>query len=483
MSLKYQQRGSIRSGRSYAFPFRIVFFVLCLLLISILSLHQLWYANERKKDHYENLFWPREAHNTTERKTFVSYVMYVPEGSKQQSQEMCRNHADLFVGRGVAESLFVEFYFSLVGDMVPTESLLSAASTFKNVKITFVQTANVPQLVDILLSHVHALNALKHQFDDYILLNCQARGPYFPHSSNSRPIKPSLDWITAIFAEKLTRGAGVVGSMVNSVDCIPYVQSHAMAFNRTAAHFALGYWNRLIADNSTDIDRFVVGVSVALLRRGFLLASMDSRMTDVDSRYLRRPNPLPVAGGRDRSKGEGGDVMCHSFDSDVALYGYHDIGVMIEVDPCAAGFVASEAAYDLLHTPPQMAKAIVVEDRKTNNRKPVLCNRLPAVFKPSWHVSKIFNNLTTAAFVVDTEDNGTEAAATALARQPFSVDRTSDLAIIVRTHASYATQLLSLLLSVHASTRQHFRQVYICPAIVALLPPHLTSPTATLNYS
>ena len=431
----------------------------------------MWYANDKKTAHYQKIFRLREAHyNTTERKTFVSYVMHAPKGSKQKRHEMCRNNVDVFVGRGVAESPFVNFHFSLVGDTTPTKKLLTAASTFYNVKITFVQMATeLNKLVDI-VSHVRAMNTLEHQFDDYILLNCGTRGPYFPHSSPSRPLQPSLVWMTSLFAEKLTNGAGVVGSLANSLECIPYVQSHAMAFNYTAAQFALMYWNRLIAENASDVDvdRFVVGVSVALLRQGFPIASLDSRTSDIviDARNLGPRLPTAV-GGRESAEREsgGGGVKCRSVDANSAPPSFGGLGMAV-MDPCAAGFVPPYGEGDnLVNAPQQTVHAIMVEDRKTNNKKPVLCNRLPTLAKPSWDVASIFDNLTSApapsaaaaAFIVDTDTGDSGAAEPA--RRPFSIDHSSDLAIIVRAHASYAAQLLSLLLSVHASTSHQFRKV------------------------
>ena len=434
-----------------------MFLVLSLFVISILLLYQKWCANENKKPHYQKIFRLREAYNATERKTFVSYVMYAPKGSKKMRHEMmCQNNVDIFVGRGVAESPLVDFHFSLVGNTIPTKSLLTAASTFYNVKITFVRIENEPKLVDI-LSHVRAMNALEHRFDDYILLNCGVRGPYFPHSSNSRPLKPSLVWVTTLFAEKLTMGVGVVGSITNSKECIPHVQPYAMAFNYTAAQFALMYWNRLIANNSSDVDEFVVGVSTALLQRGFTIASLDYRKSDIDAKYIN-PTLSSTLRGRERGRRGGGiGAMCHSTDSNLESFGYNDVEVVVE--PCAMGFVPYDQEDDLVHVPQQTVNAIVMEDRKTNNKKPVLCNRLPTIAKPLWDVPRIFDNLTSAravaAFVFDAGDSGMEAAAS----RSFSTDHTSDLAIIIRTHASYSTQLLSLLLSLHASTIQRFNQV------------------------
>ena len=95
--------------------------------------------------------------------------------------------------------------------------------------------------------------------------------------------------------------------------------------------------------------------------------------------------------------------------------------------------------------------------------------------RPAWNVPMLFNNLTTTCsnvsdptcglFCVSGVSNnvafadGKGTGDVTMVRHTLFIDDASKLAIIVRGHSSYSTQLLSLLLSMEKSSSRHFTQV------------------------
>ena len=102
----------------------------CLIVVVAILFVSQWRHEQYKKQGYM-----RYTYSPTKTKsTFVSYVMYAPEGSTSQVHDTCRNNVDLCVDRGVIVHPFVDYYFSLVGDTPPTK-LLRNVSSYDNVRL------------------------------------------------------------------------------------------------------------------------------------------------------------------------------------------------------------------------------------------------------------------------------------------------------------------------------------------------------------
>jgi hypothetical protein len=387
-------------------------------------------------------------------KTFVSYSIFAPMLLEIKERELCLDNADLFISRGVVESSSVDFNFNLIGGTLPTKTLASVSS-LRNVKLSFVQKDR-----RYLFSHMRIIKSLKIRYDYYIILDCRARGPYFPHRSKSRPLSASIDWMV-LFTNKL-RKVGAVSSTI-SFEVAPHIQTYAVAFDYRTVRFAVDYCSRMqhktnfsanVAMNST----FDVDLSTELLKEGFSISSLDSRSSNVD---FRKPRFLSGWSTLDNP------VSCHNHD------GVPSLGCR-GVDPCEVAFVqiGGDASRDKL-VPQATIDRYLAEDRKAKYRRPVLCNVLPVILKPIWDIPMIFKNLTTST----SSDSVNIKASNDIGITPdsilnqFSVDTVTDIVILIRVHASYMSQMLSMLWMIEASAVKYFEQVRI--VVHSLLIPTL----------
>jgi len=102
----------------------------CLLVVVVVLIASHWRHEQYKKHGFM-----RYTYSPTKLKsTFVSYVLYAPEESTSPVHELCRNNVNLFVDRGVIQSPYVDYYFSLVGNTPPTERLRNV-SGYDNVRL------------------------------------------------------------------------------------------------------------------------------------------------------------------------------------------------------------------------------------------------------------------------------------------------------------------------------------------------------------
>ena len=359
----------------------------------------------------------------------VSYVMYAPRQSKNKAHQMCIANADIFLSRGVVSSPRVDYVFNLVGNTPVTSKISAAARSMSNVKISRVPDQGVD-----LLAHLHTMKSSDRRYEYYIFLNCEARGPYFSHSSGKRPLKPSLAWISR-FTDQLRSGASAVGSTI-SPELSYHIQTYAMALNYQAAKFAVSYSDRFngstFTGNATNkshlIANWKVGLSSALIEGGFSIASLDTRMQGVYSMKANLAGDIyddPIACRTNHVKTSSG---CEG------------------VEPCEVIFVMNggEVLTEGL-VPKVTIDKFSREDKISVAKKPHMCDRMIDRYCPSWDVPSIFKNIS------DPTDEGNWIA----------VDLKSDLAIIVRVHASYSHKLITLLWMLESSAADQFKQVRV----------------------
>ena len=106
---------------------------------------------------------------------------------------------------------------------------------------------------------------------------------------------------------------------------------------------------------------------------------------------------------------------------------------------------------------------------------PILCNVLPVVLKPIWDIPMLFKNLTMPKLprsVAYSRSNNIDLVMDSMANQ-FAVDTISEIVIIVRVHASYSSQMLSMLWSIEASAVKYFKQVSNLNASSQILCQHI----------
>lgn len=170
----------------------------------------------------------------------VSYVLFAPQSSTLDSlYRRCYENLDAFIERGLFSSPDVHFIFTLVGETTLPLSIEYASKKFTNVK--FVRSPNYG--VD-LFAHGDVLEAYNDS-DFFLLLNCGARGPYFPQHY-MRAIVASGQWNDTwlgAFARRLGGPTDVVavGATI-SCEINPHIQTYAVAVNNVGARIIRPYW-------------------------------------------------------------------------------------------------------------------------------------------------------------------------------------------------------------------------------------------------
>jgi hypothetical protein len=369
------------------------------------------------------------ASTTHVKNCLVSYVMYAPPDSNDQVHQMCITNANIFLSRGVVNSTRVDYVFNLVGSTSATSQILEAARLWSNVNIS-----RVPNQAIDLPAHMSTIKSSHKSYTYYILLNCGARGPYFMHQSVEHPLIPSRAWISR-FIDPLRKGASAVGSTI-SPEISPHIQTYAMALNYQATKFAMSYWDRFssltAAGNVTDkaflIDNMEVGLSTALIDAGFHIASLDTRMQNLYSRRSNIPGDLydnPTACRRSDTRNSSG---CEG------------------VNPCEVIFVkyGGEILREGL-VPSATIGQFSMEDTNALSENPHMCDGMVDPYRPYWDIPSIFKNI----------------SAQKNAANWVGVDLVSELAIIVRVHASYSTKLISLLWILESSAAVLFKQIRV----------------------
>lgn len=155
-----------------------------------------------------------------------------------------------------------------------------------------VNISRVPNQAIDLPAHMSNIMSSRrsYKYKYYILLNCGARGPYFMHQPTDNMPIPSATWILRV-TDPLRNGASAVGSTI-SPEISPHIQTYAMALDHRAAEFAVSYWGLFssltsagnVADKALLIDNMEVGLSSALVKAGFYIASLDTRMQNIYSK-------------------------------------------------------------------------------------------------------------------------------------------------------------------------------------------------------
>lgn len=355
----------------------------------------------------------------------VSYVMYAPHQSNDIVHQMCITNANIFLSRGVVNSIRVDYVFNLVGNTLPTSKISAAVRSMSNVYISRVPNEGVD-----LLAHLNTIKLSDKRYKYYIFLNCGARGPYFLHKSAAYPLKPSMAWISR-FMYPMRNGASAVGATI-SIEISPHIQTYAMALNYQAAKFAISYWDRLngttfpgkFTNKLTMIANLEVGLSSALVKGGFDIASLDTRMQKIYSSKTVIGGDLfdnPTVCRRNSSGCEG-------------------------VEPCEVIFV--KYGGDVLShgfVPKVTFDKFSLEDTNAGAKKPHMCKSMLAPYRPYWDVPSIFKNM----------------LASANAGNWVDVDFESDLAIIVRVHSSYSQKFITLLWILESSAAALFKQVRV----------------------
>lgn len=227
-----------------------------------------------------------QQHIMTERMNniIVSYAVYFPQN--QMSENACRLCIDNFkhfMSKGIINHAKVSYVFILLGKTVLTTDQSLYLNSYSNVKI--VEMKNNRRLD--LSAHSYTVEVYKTKASLFMLLNCEARGPYFSqliadsirvlHSKFGSNIdKNILPWLTP-FTNELSAHTRAVGSTISCEGSV-HIQSYALLVDAVAADILHNMLNRsLLVSTNSDIE-----FSKQLLSRGFNIAGLDSRYNRVD---------------------------------------------------------------------------------------------------------------------------------------------------------------------------------------------------------
>jgi hypothetical protein len=215
---------------------------------------------------------------------FVSYVLYAPDDKKAKNWCVdCLKNVDIFVSRGVVRDDRISFLFTLVGERTRATSLLNDTSIrYPNVKVRRYPHDVITDL------HVHG-TVMKEQLtmastppSYFILLNCGARGPYYQMSTRDA----SIQWALS-FTSLLKGSLAAVGPTISCAKGA-HIQTYAMALNTNAARLLADHWTdpgiMKLKSKHAIIAKAEIGASQLLLKKGYNIASLDSRFAGRDFR-------------------------------------------------------------------------------------------------------------------------------------------------------------------------------------------------------
>lgn len=443
--------GKYQRGPSCASKLMIVFIVINIFFLVIFNVRQFNFVLPRfiVKDEMPKQ-WYLEANGVS---TVVSYVLFIPKNQKEydsatkESFRICLENVNEFIARGVRDDPRIQFVFSLIGDTNVPESLSKAAHKYSNV--IYSRALNHP--VD-LYAHGNTMQKFlaETQANYFICLNCGARGPYFSinESSSFRTI-PDTDW-TKLFTSKLNNVVKSVGATI-SCEVTPHVQSYAIAFDRIGANIVLPIWSPSETQDKLEIIRVSeVGISTAILNKGFNIASMESRHRGRD---FRAPDlvcdPEYNELGNSQLTNPTRCDMTLSFTGKKEL---HTPGCR-GIEPCEAVFVkygGEVYAKNLIAIKTKMR--VHTEDTNRIMRRD-MCSSVVVPSRPVFDIAAIFQNF-----------SATESSET------YYLDLTSTVAIVVRSHSSYCKELMALLWSFEAQ-----RLIYQSRILVLVVPTEKNS--------
>mmetsp|Transcript_12452 Transcript_12452/g.33979 ORF Transcript_12452/g.33979 Transcript_12452/m.33979 type:complete len:568 (-) Transcript_12452:607-2310(-) len=207
-------------------------------------------------------------------KVVISYVLYSPVNSTQPDHFQCLQNTNFFVHHGVTlndtTNLFV---FSLIGNTKAPLLLRKASFERPNVvRIRHAQYASSDQV-----AHAIVFRRYFERAQNFMMINCGARGPYFSSLSGNRT------WLD-LFRNKIDNDVKLVGPTI-SCESRPHVQSYAMMTDRFGASALIKMWSHFSNySHKQMIEEGEVAYSTVLLRSGWNIASLESRRADHDYR-------------------------------------------------------------------------------------------------------------------------------------------------------------------------------------------------------
>ena len=391
----------------------------------------------------------------------VSYVIFAPSshssywdthkrGTKSSTFQQCLSNVDLFLARGIVEDKNNDFVFNLVGETEPTRFLSFAARTYSNVHIA--TTANT--IVDR-IAHSRTLRQYIDSKDYFLFLNCGSRGPYYPHKwKYIRPtimsylfyqvptlpsFVPNLSWLET-FLSKLDKNTRAVGSTI-SCEISPHIQFDAIATDIDAARIILRLWGNE-KENEIKVIKPEIEFSREVLRNGYNIASMDSRLGNPDYRV---PGICNI---------EDNDLRANSVLADPYACLRPDDPGCNGIEPCEVVFLRYSGQIESSNSISNSTIELVKKrDRETNNRHyPSLCRDAVVPYSPYHDLPNIAQGI----FEVGNNDKIFRTLVTA-------GKKNDDVVIIIRSHEMYALKLCSMIRFFQSLNLPYRLRVIIAP--------------------
>ena len=201
----------------------------------------------------------------------VSYALHSPRKATSSFSTQCTRNLRYFLKHGVLSVQHgVHFVFNLVGDTPKFLALAQLESNQSNVEIKRHENMVIDLFVqgDVIREFLGATKRTEH----FICLNCGARGPYFPASSDA----PPSVWTTA-FTSRMNERVKAVGSSI-SCEQARHIQTFAVAFHRDGAKLASDLWTSTLhgrnENKSVLVDNYEVGLGAKFTAYGYSLASL-----------------------------------------------------------------------------------------------------------------------------------------------------------------------------------------------------------------
>lgn len=366
------------------------------------------------------MFVAPPAHNDQPKpKVLITYAYYSPSTSLFQyfssvssPSKICRQNLDIFLSRGLVDSIDTVFIFAVIGDTQVPSSLLKAVSSMKNVHI---QT--LPNEFSDIYAHINILQQHEGQrFDYYITLNCEARGPYI--NTNARD---NVKWVRS-FTDKLVNTVGAVGPILSFKDS-HYIESYAMAFTHDVKSIFVNHWlsfvnstgslphpSSLLGNKLSDLE---IILSESISNHGYHIIGFDNIK---QSKYEDKRYSPECVSWNDKNSSN----LCD------------------RIDPCAVVFVKYVGDNNYTKHSRFMKLRIEELDRQDTSK---MCKTPFKKHRPFWNVSNIFVELGDDCFP--------------------NFNRNADLVLIIRGHALYVKQMISMLYSIESSATEFFYNVSV----------------------
>jgi hypothetical protein len=315
--------------------------------------------------------------------------------------ESCDLNADYFLANALVADTSVRYIFTISNKSKLHNKLKALSRSQPNVEVTSTtkRTDAEPQQIHGNIIRQHLQSA-----DLYVFLSCRLHGPFYRRTAGS--MKPSLEWLTR-YKDKLQGKVKAVSATI-SCQSKAHIQSHAVVMDHHAAEIAASVWTE---DDPVDDLIF----SDKLLAAGFSFAALDSRYADRD--FLAADTICDPEYNHLASSPLIDPLVCHTANGLPML----DTPGCRGVDPCEVVFVKSG---------PNLAKETVQRMSAENASSSTMCSLDVALARPYWDLASLYADI-----------RSYPSNMIAMSQH----DNSSSLAIIIRAHAGYTYELISLL--------------------------------------